>query len=116
MSISFFWVKKISRIEVEQPILLQFLQILKKKQILTISAILQPCESWKKLKINQGIEFMWCFYVHFLIRSYYGFANFTGKKLLSRGGLLNMPSWNFIGLIYSCDLDNPCDLLGNKKE
>ena len=26
-----------------------------------------------------------------------------------------MSSWNFIGLIYSCDLDNPCDLLGKKK-
>ena len=26
-----------------------------------------------------------------------------------------MPSQNLIGLIYSCDLDNPCDLLGDKK-
>ena len=26
-----------------------------------------------------------------------------------------MPSRNFIGLIYSCDLDNPCDLLGDEK-
>ena len=26
-----------------------------------------------------------------------------------------MSSWNFIGLIYSCDLDNPFDLLGDKK-
>ena len=27
----------------------------------------------------------------------------------------NMPSQNFIGLIYSCDLDNPCDLLDDRK-
>ena len=27
-----------------------------------------------------------------------------------------MPSRNFIGLIYSCDLDNPSDLLGDKKK
>ena len=27
-----------------------------------------------------------------------------------------MPSQNFIGLIYSCDLDNPRDLLGDKKK
>ena len=27
-----------------------------------------------------------------------------------------MPSQNFIGLIFSCDLDNPCDLLGDKKK
>ena len=27
-----------------------------------------------------------------------------------------MPSQNFIGLIYSCDLDNPCDLLGDDKK
>ena len=26
-----------------------------------------------------------------------------------------MPSQNFIGLIYSFDPDNPCDLLGDKK-
>ena len=26
-----------------------------------------------------------------------------------------MSSWNFIGLIYSYDLDNPCDLLGDKE-
>ena len=27
-----------------------------------------------------------------------------------------MPYQNFIGLIYSCDLDDPCDLLSNKKK
>ena len=27
-----------------------------------------------------------------------------------------MPSRNFIGLIYSCDLDNPCDLLDDRKK
>ena len=26
-----------------------------------------------------------------------------------------MPSQNLIGLIYSCDLDNPCDWLSDKK-
>ena len=34
-----------------------------------------------------------------------GLPILLAKKLLSRGGLLNMSSWNFIGLIYSCYLE-----------